>query len=154
MDEASHDIDFYTWNGGTAWSSRTEIEGDCDADTGDHYMFAFNAIVDPNTDDFYLACVDTPTTTSSVIRFWHYDGSWTEQGNIYDGATGIQTDVSLGIDTHTGDLYATYLTGSSVTVQDIVVAQSTDVGVTWSTTANVLTSTAADFIVCTNYTGI
>ncbi|MCV0420259.1 MAG: hypothetical protein K5804_18600, partial [Microbacterium sp.] len=136
-----NDIDYATWDGNT-WSSFTEIFNDCDEDNSNPNHL--NAISDPLTGDIYMACVDDPGATSGDVKFWTYNGSWTQQTDISD-TNQRSIDVALGVDLYTGDIYAIILRGTDATSVDIEERYSSDLGTTWSE-FNILTDAPLDFV--------
>ena len=116
-----NDFEYKVWDGGSWDGTWTQLPGgstggaDCD-DSG-AYRHHNTAIVNPNTEEFWAACIDNPTNSGSDIRFWNHDGqvgsSWTQLTDIENGDSSDKIDIAFGIDTDTDTLYAAWLEGAT-----------------------------------------
>ncbi|HVZ62054.1 MAG TPA: LamG-like jellyroll fold domain-containing protein, partial [Candidatus Nitrosotalea sp.] len=101
--------------------------------TSNSYRHTLSGAVDPTNGVIYISYVPNASVAStSEVRAWKYDGTWTQLTNPRSAQSGkIFLDSSIGVSTSTKGLFVVYTMGTSTTSQNIYYATSLDGGNTW-----------------------
>ena len=140
------------WNG-TSWDANwTSI--DTGAVENTTYDQAIAAVVDPATNDIYLAYTAddaTPGTDDDIRTAIYSSGAWTAKTNVITNSScaGVAdcglTGVSIAFDTNTGNVYVAYAgrtTPGTATTGNVYWKKSTDGMVSWGSESAAVNATA------------
>ncbi|WP_220463364.1 hypothetical protein, partial [Nitrosopumilus sp. b3] len=125
----------------SSWSgSWTTIDtGIVDSTT---YENTIAGAVRPDNVLFVSAVVNPGTASTSEVRAYKYDSSWSTLTKPVTASAGnIIMDTSLAIDSVSSDVYAGYINGTTATNKNVYHRVSTDNGSSWDTATKDSTST-------------